>query len=111
MTLTSEQARQLGKRSGEARRKVKLTLSRVEGELGQLETDQDALRHLHQMKLWGLAGLVSGTVLNGCVRSVEVWLKHRHDERGTEIVRLMDRIDELEAELKEARRGKASLYG
>ncbi len=51
----SASAREAGKRSGKARRR--LTLERVEEELGPLETVDDAMRRLDRLGLWISAGM------------------------------------------------------
>ena len=94
MTLDRERARELGKRSGAARRSLKLNLSRVEAAFGPLEAIQDAQRRLERLGVWAAAGLLTGSVAGAAVRSVEVWLK-AHESRLTERV-----VEELSGELK-----------
>ena len=92
------------KRSGAARKR--LDLARVERELGELETLVDAQRWLRQLALWGVAGLIPGSVLGACVRAVDQWIRC-HESKLTEAVtdELRTRLDELEAGLKQGRLG------
>ena len=100
MTLNPERARELGRRSGQARRK--LTLDDVTTELGALDSLEDATRWLRQVALWGASGLIHGTVLHGLVRAVEVWVR-THESKLTEQVvnNLRKRLEELEGQLKQ----------
>lgn len=98
----SARAREAGKRSGKARRQQRLTLSRVEAELGTLETVQDAMRRLDRLNLWISAGLLTGSQGGAAVRSIEVWLRG-HESRLTEKV-----VEELAVEVK---RLKSELSG
>jgi hypothetical protein len=66
--VDSERARGLGRRSGQTRRK--LTLDRVEQELGPVETEQDAKRRLERLGVWCAAGLLSGSQRGAAVRSL-----------------------------------------
>ena len=83
-----------GKKSGIRR----LTLRRVEQELGQLETVDDAMRRLDRICLWALGGLLPGVVANAAVRSVEVWL------RGCESKLTEKVVEELQADLERVKR-------
>ena len=83
-----------GKKSGIRR----LTLRRVEQELGQLETVDDAMRRLDRICLWALGGLLPGVVANAAVRSVEVWLRG-YESKLTEKV-----VEELQADLERVKR-------
>ncbi len=98
----SARAREAGMRSGKARRQQRLTLSRVEAELGTLETVQDAMRRLDRLNLWISAGLLTGSQGGAAVRSIEVWLRG-HESRLTEKV-----VEELAVEVK---RLKSELRG
>ncbi len=93
----SASAREAGKRSGKARRQQRLTLSRVEAELGTLETVQDAMRRLDRLNLWISAGLLTGSQGGAAVRSIEVWLRG-HESRLTERV-----VEEIQADVKRLR--------
>ncbi len=88
----SASAREAGKRSGKARRR--LTLERVEEELGPLETIADAMRRLDRLGLWISAGMLSGSQGGAAVRSIEVWLRG-HETRLTERV-----VDDLQADVE-----------
>ena len=96
----SASAREAGKRSGKARRR--LTLERVEAELGLLDTVEDAMRRLDRLGLWISAGMLSGSQGGAAVRSIEVWLRG-HETRLTERV-----VDDLQADVE---RLKAELHG
>jgi len=97
------QARLLAKRSAQVRRR--LTLEDVEDTLGALDTPADAKRQLRQLVLWGASGLLAGTVLNGSVRGLEVWLKAHAEEVDLERMKQLEqRVRELEAELQQHHR-------
>ncbi len=110
MGLTSERARELGRKSGEARRQTAtgkrghhpqaLTLDRVERELGRLETVEDAMRRLDRLNTWIAAGLLSGSQGGAAIRAVEVWLRG-HESRLTEKVveELAGQVRRLKTEL------------
>ena len=111
MGLTSERARELGRKSGEARRQTAtgkrghpqpLTLDRVERELGRLETVEDAMRRLDRLNTWIAAGLLSGSQGGAAVRAVEVWLRG-HESRLTERVveELHDEVERLKGAIGE----------
>ncbi len=90
----SASAREAGKRSGTIRRNAKLTLNRVEEELGALLTVEDAMRRLDRLGLWITAGLLTGSAGSAAVRSIEVWLRG-HETRLTEKV-----VEELTVEVR-----------
>ena len=98
-------AAQGGRASG--RRRRKLDLDRVERELGQLATLEDAMRWLRQIALWAAGGLLHGAVASACNRSVEVWVR-AHESRLTQevVTALRGRLEELEAQLKQPRLGR-----
>ena len=87
---------------GKAAAKRRLTLDRVEAELGPLETVADAMRRLDRLNLWISAGMLSGSQGGAAVRSIEVWLRG-HESRLTEKV-----VEELAVEVK---RLKSELRG
>ena len=89
-------------KGGRAAARRRLTLERVESELGALETVSDAMRRLDRLNLWISAGMLSGSQGSAAVRSIEVWLRG-HESRMTEQV-----VEELSGELK---RVKAELRG
>ena len=100
--FTSESARIAGRKGGRPR---KLTLDRVERELGELETVGDAQRWLRRIATWGAARLLPGVVVGSCVRAVEIWLRTREHELTEEVVdKLRARIEQLEAELRQRQR-------
>lgn len=108
---SSERARLAGKLSGEARRgkPKKLTLLKVEQELGALDTLDDCARWLRQLALWAAGGLLPGTVINGCVRSVEIRLRVFESKQTEEITAsLRQRLDELEGQVKRTKLGVVS---
>ncbi len=103
--LDSERARELGRRSGRARRG--LTLEDVERDLGDLDTLEDAMRWLRQIALWAAGGLLHGAVASACNRSVEVWIKGHEAKLTREVVdHLRSRLEELEAQVKRQRLGR-----
>ena len=83
-------------------RRARLTLERVESELGSLESVEDAMRRLDRLGLWIAAGMLTGSAGSAAVRSIEVWLRG-HESRLTERV-----VEELQADLE---RLKAELGG
>ena len=95
--FNSESGRKAGQRSARARRERRLTLERVERELPLLENPADAERWLTRLAMWGAAGMLPGTVLSGCVRSVEIWLKVKEAEASFEVV------EELRADVRALR--------
>ena len=98
-----------GKKSGIRR----LTLRRVEQELGHLETVDDAMRRLDRICLWALGGLLPGVVANAAVRSVEVWIRAKEAEASFEVVEALradfktvrEERDQLARDLELARMG------
>ena len=93
-----ERARELARRSSQVRRR-RLVLEEVERELPLLTDLESAMHRLDVVARWSLAGMVAGTVLNGVVRSCEVWLKlHEFEIDRDRIKTLERRIAELEAE-------------
>jgi hypothetical protein len=98
----SEHAGELARRSAQVRRR--LTLEDVETELPRLDSLDAAKQRLERLSDWGAAGLLPGTVLNGAVRAVEVWVKVHAEQLDMERVEVLEkRIAELEAELKQRR--------
>ena len=77
-------------------------MAQVEAELGTLVTLEDAQRRLDRIGVWALAGLLAGSVAGSAVRSVEVWVK-THESRLTQevVIDLRQRLDELEAQIKQ----------
>ena len=82
------------RKGGQARHRARLTLERVEAELGPLETVDDAMRRLDRLGLWISAGMLSGSQGGAAVRSIEVWLRG-HETRLTERV-----VDDLQADVE-----------
>lgn len=86
-----------------AKRRKKLTLTRVETELGALVTVEDAQRRLRIICDWSAAGMLPGAVASACVRACEVFIKAEEvrvaREYGEENRRAI-------AALKAARRGQ-----
>ncbi len=85
---------------GKAAAKRRLTLERVERELGPLETVDDAMRRLDRLNLWISAGMLSGSQGGAAVRSIEVWLRG-HESRLTERVveELHDEVERLKGQI------------
>ena len=102
MAFTKETARRQGAKGGWAKARRKLTLARVEEELGALATIDDAMRRLDRLNLWISAGMLSGSQGGAAVRSIEVWLRG-HETWLTERV-----VDDLQADVE---RLKAELHG
>ena len=98
--LTQDCASEAGRRGGKASAKGRLTLTRVEAELGPLETVEDAMRRLDRLNLWISAGMLSGSQGSAAVRSIEVWLRG-HESRLTERVveELHDEVERLKAQI------------
>ena len=94
MAFTKETARRQGAKGGRAKARRKLTLERVEEELGPLKTIDDAMRRLDRLGLWISAGMLSGSQGGAAVRSIEVWLRG-HETRLTERV-----VDDLQADVE-----------
>lgn len=110
MNLDPKRARELGRRGGKAsgKARAKLTLERVERELGPLDSLEDAQRWLRRLGLWGAAGLLPGAVLGACVRAVDVWVRaHESKLVRDDVEALRKRLAELEGEVKRARVGVA----
>lgn len=102
-----ERARAAGRKGGRAKAERRLSLDRVEAELGPLDSLEDAQRWLRTIATWTAAGMLTGAAGNVCVRSVEVWLKGAEAKLSREIVeRLRARLDALEGQIK---RGKVGL--
>jgi hypothetical protein len=93
-----EQAREMGKLGGRPRKTPKLSLEDVETQLPRLTSPDAAKARLEKLSDWGAAGMLPGTVLNGCVRAVEVWLDaHADQEDAARVKGLEQRVRELEA--------------
>jgi hypothetical protein len=103
VTLTPEQARALGQRSGAARRK--LTLDDVEAELPALDTPANLRAAYERVARWSAAGLLPGAVAGAVVRAIDGSLRllEAQIDLGA-IGRLEKRVRELEAELAAARK-------
>lgn len=103
--LDPERARELGRLGGRARRRP-LTLERVETELGNLDSIEDAQRWLRRIALWAAAGMLHGAVASACNRSVEVWLRGHEAKLTREITEhLRARVEELEGQLRAPKGG------
>ena len=102
MVLTPERAKEIGRKGGKASGRSRLTLDRVEAELGPLETVEDAMRRLDRLNLWISAGMLSGSQGGAAVRSIEVWLRG-HESRLTERVveELHDEVERLKGAIGE----------
>ena len=101
MKFNSVTGRAAARVSGRVRRQ--LNTERAAEELGALETPADAERWLRQLVIWGAGGKVPGTVLNGAVRAVEVWIKLKEAEASFEVV------EALRADFKTLREERDSL--
>lgn len=95
--FTPETAAEAGRRGGSQMRR--LTIARVERELGALVTIEDAKRRLNKLTIWSAAGFVPGAVGNTCVRACEVWIRAKEAEASFEAVAaLEDAFKHLTAE-------------
>lgn len=102
-----ERAREAARKGGHAKAARRLTLGRVEAELGALDTLEDAMRWLRTIGLWAAAGMLAGAVASACNRSVEVWVRAHESKLTREVVdQLRARLEELEAELKRRQVGR-----
>jgi len=101
--VTPEEARALGKRSGEARRG--LTLDRVLAELPALDTPENLRLYYERVAQWSAAGLLPGAVAGACVRAADGALRLLEARLDLgKMAQLERRIKELERELADARR-------
>src|SRR5438309_2858326 len=101
----SEGGRELARRSAQARRR--LVLEEVERELPPLTDLESAMHRLDVVARWSLAGMVAGTVLNGVVRSCEVWMRGHEAKLTREVVdQLRVRLADLEAQVQRQRVGR-----
>jgi len=100
--VTPDEARALGKRSGEARRG--LTPERIEAELPALDSPLQIREAYQTVQRWVALGLVSGSHANALVRACDGALKLLETQLDlAAIARLERRVRELEAELAAAR--------
>jgi len=100
--VTPEEARALGKRSGEARRG--LTPERIEAELPALDSPTNIRLAYQTVQKWVALGLVTGSHANALVRACDGALKLLETQLDlAAIARLERRVKELEAELARAR--------
>lgn len=80
MSLDSQRARELGRRSGQRRRR--LTLDDVARQVAPLDSIEHTMTRLDTVGRWALAGMLPGAIASAVVRSCEVWLK-AHDAEAT----------------------------
>lgn len=102
--LSSERARELGRRGGRvsAHRRRKLTVDDIEEAFGPLDTLEDAMRRLDKLSVWITAGLLPGAGGHAAVRSIEVWVRAHESKLTRQVVdELRARIGELEGQLRE----------
>jgi len=84
-----------------AMRRRRLTLTRVETELGALASLEDAERWLRTIGTWAAAGMLPGAVASACVRSVEVFVRAQEAKVTRKLVEETQRkIAALEAQLR-----------
>ena len=101
--MTPEEARALGQRSGQARRR--LTLEDVERELPPMDSVEHVKARLETICNWSVAGRVAGSQAGAAVRACEQWLKVHAWALDVARVRQMEaRVRQLEAELAQHRR-------
>ncbi len=98
MTFDPEAAREAGKRSGQARRR--LTLEDVERELPQLDTPERIRQAYETVQRWACAGLISAGAAGAAVRSCDgaVRLYEATLDRNA-LKAVEDRLAELEGQL------------
>ena len=60
---------------GKAKGRARLTLARVERELGPLVGPEDVERRLDRLQCWAAAGLMASGSAGAAVRACEVWLR------------------------------------
>jgi hypothetical protein len=98
MPFDAEQAREAGKRSGQARRT--LTLEDVERDLPRLDCPEHAKRRLAVLSDWGLAGLLSASMVGAQERIHREWREqHAFEMDRQRFAALEARLAELEGEL------------
>ena len=103
--MTPDEARELGKRSGAARRGSKLTVERIEAELPPLDSPANIRTAYQNIQRWIALGLVSGAGANALVRTCDGALKLLDTTVDLRLIgQLERRVKELEAELAAARR-------
>lgn len=102
MTLDRERARQLGRRSGERRRR--LTLADVERELPPMDTPEHNKRRLPAIFNLGLAGIVSAAMVGAQERVHREWREQHAFEIDRDRLKAAERrVAELEAQLARRR--------
>jgi hypothetical protein len=105
VTLDPDQARELGKRSAAARRK--LTLDDVERDLPAMDSVEHVKDRLETICNWSVAGLVAGSQAGAAVRACEQWLKvHAWALDVARVRQLEARVRELEGQLAQTRRAR-----
>ena len=86
---------------GKAAARRKLTLDRVERELGALETVDDAMRRLDKLNIWITAGMLTGSAGGAAVRAIEIWLRSAESKLTREVVEDLRReVNRIKVELK-----------
>lgn len=104
--MNSQTARDLGHRSGAARRAArKLDLLRVTEELPPLTDVESVKARLAIISTWTAAGLLSGTSAHALARLHEIWLKAESEQKADQVKHeLEDKIATLEREITMARK-------
>ncbi len=98
MTFDSEAAREAGKRSGQARRR--LTLETVELALPALDSPEHIREAYQTVQRWACAGLVSAGAAGAAVRACDGALRLYEATLDREKLKAVeDRLAELEAQL------------
>jgi len=101
--VTPEEARTLGQRSGQARRR--LTLEDVERDLPPMDSIEHVKDRLETICNWSVAGLVAGSQAGAAVRACEQWLKvHAWALDVARVRQLEARVRELEGQVARPRR-------
>jgi hypothetical protein len=102
--FTSETAREAGRKGGKAKVAKKLSLARIQDDLGPLENLEDAQRWLMKVGQWAASGMLSGATAHACVRAVEVWIKSHESRLTRDVVdKLRARLEELEEAMQTPR--------
>jgi hypothetical protein len=104
----SERGREAGRRSGQRRRR--LHLADIERELPLLDSAEHAQQRLARISNWGLAGMLTASMVGAQERVHREWREQHAFEIDRQRMRSLEaRIRELEQELSQRQRpGRAS---
>ena len=100
----TQDMRETGRQGGRAPRRTRLTLGKVQRELGLLVTVQDAQRRLDVLMRWSAAGVMTAGLASAAVRACEVWIRGEESRASFEEVgKLRDALAQVIAERDVAR--------